>query len=97
MAAGEGTRMRSSMPKVLHRGLRATDGRLADPRREGGRRGAGLRDRLARSRPLRPAFPNGTETVVQPEADGTGGAIRAALDVVRDVRDGRWSSPAITP
>jgi bifunctional UDP-N-acetylglucosamine pyrophosphorylase/glucosamine-1-phosphate N-acetyltransferase len=35
-------------------------------------------------RDLSAALPNGTETIVQPEADGTGGALRAASDVVRD-------------
>jgi bifunctional UDP-N-acetylglucosamine pyrophosphorylase/glucosamine-1-phosphate N-acetyltransferase len=35
-------------------------------------------------RDLTPALPDGTETIVQPEADGTGGALRAALEVVRD-------------
>jgi bifunctional UDP-N-acetylglucosamine pyrophosphorylase/glucosamine-1-phosphate N-acetyltransferase len=34
-------------------------------------------------RDLSSALPEGTETVVQPESDGTGGAIRAALDIVR--------------
>ena len=33
---------------------------------------------------LTPALPEGTETIVQPVADGTGGALRAAADVVRD-------------
>ncbi len=35
-------------------------------------------------RDITPGLPEGTETVVQPEADGTGGAIRAAHDIVRD-------------
>jgi bifunctional UDP-N-acetylglucosamine pyrophosphorylase/glucosamine-1-phosphate N-acetyltransferase len=34
-------------------------------------------------RDISPGLPDGAEIVVQPEADGTGGAIRAALDVVR--------------
>jgi bifunctional UDP-N-acetylglucosamine pyrophosphorylase/glucosamine-1-phosphate N-acetyltransferase len=50
-------------------------------------RGAGA-DRVAvivsPDRDLTPALPEGTETVIQPEADGTGGAIRAAHDIVRD-------------
>lgn len=33
---------------------------------------------------LTPVLPDGTETIVQPVADGTGGALRAAADVVRD-------------
>jgi bifunctional UDP-N-acetylglucosamine pyrophosphorylase/glucosamine-1-phosphate N-acetyltransferase len=35
------------------------------------------------NRDLTSALPNGTETVVQPEADGTGGALRAAIELVR--------------
>jgi bifunctional UDP-N-acetylglucosamine pyrophosphorylase/glucosamine-1-phosphate N-acetyltransferase len=34
-------------------------------------------------RDLSPALPNGTETVVQPQADGTGGALRAAIEIIR--------------
>jgi bifunctional UDP-N-acetylglucosamine pyrophosphorylase/glucosamine-1-phosphate N-acetyltransferase len=34
-------------------------------------------------RDLSPALPNGTETVIQQEADGTGGALRAAKDVIQ--------------
>ena len=33
---------------------------------------------------LTPVLPEGTETIVQPVADGTGGALRAAAEVVRD-------------
>ena len=33
-------------------------------------------------------LPEGTETVVQPEADGTGGAIRAALPLIEESGDG---------
>ena len=35
-------------------------------------------------RDLTAGLPEGTETVIQPEADGTGGAVRAAHDIVRD-------------
>jgi len=35
-------------------------------------------------RDLTPGLPDGTETVIQPDADGTGGAVRAAHDIVRD-------------
>jgi bifunctional UDP-N-acetylglucosamine pyrophosphorylase/glucosamine-1-phosphate N-acetyltransferase len=82
MAAGEGTRMRSSLPKVLH----PVCGRpmVAWPVMAAKDAGA---DRIAvivsPDRDLTPGLPNGTETVVQPEADGTGGAIRAAHDLVR--------------
>src|SRR4029079_6374521 len=82
MAAGEGTRMRSSLPKMLH----PVCGRPMIPL-------AVLVAREARAervcvivspdRDLSSALPEGTETVVQPESDGTGGAIRAALEIVR--------------
>ena len=32
----------------------------------------------------RPGLPKGHETVVQPEANGTGGAVRAAIESIRD-------------
>jgi bifunctional UDP-N-acetylglucosamine pyrophosphorylase/glucosamine-1-phosphate N-acetyltransferase len=35
-------------------------------------------------RDLAPGLPGATETVVQPEANGTGGAMRAAIDAIRD-------------
>ena len=35
-------------------------------------------------RDISSGLPNGVETVVQPEPDGTGGAIRAAIDLVHD-------------
>jgi bifunctional UDP-N-acetylglucosamine pyrophosphorylase/glucosamine-1-phosphate N-acetyltransferase len=77
IAAGEGTRMRSSLPKVLHplcgrplilwpisAALEAGAGKVVvvdSPKRR-------LEDRL----------PEGVEVVVQPEANGTGGAVAAA-------------------
>jgi bifunctional UDP-N-acetylglucosamine pyrophosphorylase/glucosamine-1-phosphate N-acetyltransferase len=82
MAAGEGTRMRSSLPKMMH----PVCGRpmVAWPVAAANEAGA---DRVAvivsPSRDLSDVLPDGTETVIQPEADGTGGAIRAALDLVR--------------
>ena len=57
MAAGEGTRMRSSTAEDAASRLRAADGRLADPRRPRGRRRAGRGDRLAGARHLRRASP----------------------------------------
>ena len=82
MAAGEGTRMRSALPKVLH----PVCGRpmVAWPVAAAHDAGA---DRIAviasPDRDLTPGLPNGTEIVIQPEADGTGGAVRAAHDLVR--------------
>jgi bifunctional UDP-N-acetylglucosamine pyrophosphorylase/glucosamine-1-phosphate N-acetyltransferase len=82
MAAGEGTRMHSSLPKVLH----PVCGRPMVAWPVMAAKGAGA-DRVAvivsPDRDLTPGLPNGTETVVQPEPDGTGGAVRAAHDIVR--------------
>ncbi len=83
MAAGEGTRMRSSLPKVLHE----VCGRpmIAWPVLAAREAGAGkVVVIVSPDRDLTPGLPEGTETVVQPEANGTGGAVRAALDFVRD-------------
>jgi bifunctional UDP-N-acetylglucosamine pyrophosphorylase/glucosamine-1-phosphate N-acetyltransferase len=81
MAAGEGTRMRSSVPKMLH----PVCGRpmVAWPVLAACDAGA---ERVcvivSPERNLSAALPEGTETVVQSHSDGTGGAIRAALDVI---------------
>jgi bifunctional UDP-N-acetylglucosamine pyrophosphorylase/glucosamine-1-phosphate N-acetyltransferase len=83
MAAGEGTRMRSSLPKVLH----PVCGRpmVAWPVLAAREAGAGrIAVIVAPDRDLKPGLPAGTETVVQPQPDGTGGAVRAAHDIVRD-------------
>jgi bifunctional UDP-N-acetylglucosamine pyrophosphorylase/glucosamine-1-phosphate N-acetyltransferase len=75
--------MRSSLPKVLH----PVCGRpmIAWPVLAAREAGA---DRVyvivSPDQDLGTALPEGTETVVQPERDGTAGAIRAAVDVVRD-------------
>jgi bifunctional UDP-N-acetylglucosamine pyrophosphorylase/glucosamine-1-phosphate N-acetyltransferase len=83
MAAGEGTRMHSAVPKVLHE----VCGRpmIAWPILAARDAGAGrICVIIPPDRDLSPVLPNGTETIVQPQADGTGGALRAALDVIRD-------------
>jgi bifunctional UDP-N-acetylglucosamine pyrophosphorylase/glucosamine-1-phosphate N-acetyltransferase len=83
MAAGQGTRMRSAVPKVLHE----ICGRpmVAWPILAAQQAGAGrVCVIVSPDRDLSAALPNGTETIVQPEADGTGGALRAASDVVRE-------------
>jgi bifunctional UDP-N-acetylglucosamine pyrophosphorylase/glucosamine-1-phosphate N-acetyltransferase len=83
MAAGEGTRMRSSVPKMLH----PVCGRpmIAWPVIAAREAGA---DRVcvivSAERKVADALPEGTETVVQAHPDGTGGAIRAALEVIAD-------------
>ncbi len=82
MAAGRGTRMKSALPKVLH----PVCGRAMIAWPVLAARRAGI-DRIAvivsPGGELGEAMPEGCETVVQPEPDGTGGAIRAAIEVVR--------------
>jgi bifunctional UDP-N-acetylglucosamine pyrophosphorylase / glucosamine-1-phosphate N-acetyltransferase len=83
MAAGEGTRMRSSVPKVLHE----VCGRpmLAWPIAAAREAGAGrICVIVPPDRDLSAALSDGAETIVQPEPDGTGGALRAAADVVHE-------------
>jgi bifunctional UDP-N-acetylglucosamine pyrophosphorylase / glucosamine-1-phosphate N-acetyltransferase len=81
LAAGQGTRMRSDTPKVLHElcgrpmglwpvvaALRAGAGRVV------------VVDSPAQ--PLRKVLPEGVELVVQPQPNGTGGAVVAAASVL---------------
>lgn len=83
MAAGQGTRMRSDLPKVLH----PVCGRpmILWPVMAASAAGA---DRIvvvvSPDRDLGGILPDGVETVVQPESDGTGGAAMAALDQIRE-------------
>ena len=83
MAAGEGTRMRSSVPKVLHPvcGRPMVAWVVLAAQAAGAGRVAVI---VSPHHDIDAALPEGTETVVQAEADGTGGAVRAALDLVRD-------------
>ena len=75
--------MRSSLPKVMH----PLCGRplVAWPVLAAREAGAG-RVAVIKSphHDLSSVLPEGTETVVQEEANGTGGAIRSALDVIRE-------------
>ena len=82
MAAGEGTRMRSSVPKVLHPvcGRPMIAWPIQAAREAGAERVCVI---VSAERDLSGALPDGTETIVQPDADGTGGAVRAALEVIR--------------
>ncbi|MGH2985717.1 MAG: bifunctional UDP-N-acetylglucosamine diphosphorylase/glucosamine-1-phosphate N-acetyltransferase GlmU [Solirubrobacterales bacterium] len=83
MAAGQGTRMRSALPKVLHPvcGRPMVAWPVLAAREAGAARVAVI---VSPDRDLAPGLPEGTETVIQPEPDGTGGAVRAAHDIVRD-------------
>ncbi len=82
MAAGQGTRMRSAVPKVMHEicGRPMVAWPILAAREAGAGRICAI---VSPDRDLSAALPNGTETIVQPEPDGTGGALRAAADVVR--------------
>ncbi|HEX5763692.1 MAG TPA: bifunctional UDP-N-acetylglucosamine diphosphorylase/glucosamine-1-phosphate N-acetyltransferase GlmU [Solirubrobacterales bacterium] len=83
LAAGEGKRMRSSLPKMLH----PVCGRpmVAWPVLAARQAGAGRVVAIGSPHhDLSPGLPEGVDTVVQPEPDGTGGAVRAALDPIRE-------------
>ncbi len=83
MAAGQGTRMKSSLPKVLH----PVCGRMMIAWPVLAAREAGIGRVAVIVSPgsdLEESLPDGVETVVQPESDGTGGAVRAAIEVVRE-------------
>jgi bifunctional UDP-N-acetylglucosamine pyrophosphorylase/glucosamine-1-phosphate N-acetyltransferase len=81
MAAGEGTRMRSSVPKMLHPvcGRPMVAWPVLAARDAGAERVCVI---VSPERNLASGLPEGTETAVQSHSDGTGGAIRAALDVI---------------
>lgn len=83
MAAGEGTRMRSSLPKVLHPvcGRPMVAWPILAARDAGAGRVAAI---VSPDRDVSAGLPEGTETVVQTEPDGTGGAVRAALELIRE-------------
>ena len=78
--------MRSSLPKVLH----PVCGRamIAWPILAAREAGAGrVIAIISPDRDLTPGLPDGTETVVQPEANGTGGAMLAAGAAIRDAEE----------
>jgi bifunctional UDP-N-acetylglucosamine pyrophosphorylase/glucosamine-1-phosphate N-acetyltransferase len=78
MAAGQGTRMRSALPKVLHE----LCGRPMVTWPVLAARAAGAERVVVVGSPgvdLAPALPEGTHVATQPVSDGTGGAVLAAL------------------
>jgi bifunctional UDP-N-acetylglucosamine pyrophosphorylase/glucosamine-1-phosphate N-acetyltransferase len=84
MAAGEGTRMRSSLPKMLH----PVCGRpmVAWPI-IAAREATGAEWIVAIDSPKQnsvPGLPDKVRIVTQPEPNGTGGAIRAALPLIEE-------------
>jgi bifunctional UDP-N-acetylglucosamine pyrophosphorylase/glucosamine-1-phosphate N-acetyltransferase len=82
MAAGEGTRMRSSLPKMLHPvcGRPMVAWPILAAREAGAGRVVAI---VSPERDISAGLPAGVETVVQPQPDGTGGALRAALEQIR--------------
>jgi bifunctional UDP-N-acetylglucosamine pyrophosphorylase / glucosamine-1-phosphate N-acetyltransferase len=83
MAAGQGTRMRSAVPKVLHEvcGRPMIAWPILAAREAGASRVCVI---VSPEHDLSAALPEGVETIPQAVADGTGGALRTAVDVVRD-------------
>ncbi len=83
MAAGEGTRMRSSTPKMLHPvcGRPMVAWPILAARAAGAGRVAVI---VSPGRDLSAGLPEGVESVEQPRADGTGGAVRAALPMIAE-------------
>src|SRR4051794_17076756 len=83
MAAGAGTRMRSSLPKMLHPicGRPMVAWPMLAAREAGAGRVAAI---VSPERDISAGLPEGGETVAQPQPDGTGGALRAALDQIRE-------------
>jgi bifunctional UDP-N-acetylglucosamine pyrophosphorylase/glucosamine-1-phosphate N-acetyltransferase len=83
MAAGEGTRMRSSLPKMLHPvcGRPLVAWPILAAREAGAGRVAAI---VSAERDISAGLPDGVETVVQSQSDGTGGAVRAALPLIEE-------------
>ena len=75
--------MRSSLPKVLHPvcGRPMIAWPVLAARAAGAARVAVI---VSPDRDLTPGLPEGTETVVQPESNGTGGAVLAAIDLISE-------------
>jgi bifunctional UDP-N-acetylglucosamine pyrophosphorylase/glucosamine-1-phosphate N-acetyltransferase len=85
MAAGEGTRMRSSTPKMLHPvcGRPMVAWPILAAREAGGVSGR-VAAIVSPGRDISAGLPDGVETIEQPRPDGTGGAIRAALPLIEE-------------
>jgi bifunctional UDP-N-acetylglucosamine pyrophosphorylase/glucosamine-1-phosphate N-acetyltransferase len=85
MAAGEGTRMRSSLPKMLHpvcgRAMVAWPIEAAREAIEGEWNVVVIDSPKQNSVP---GLPDKVRIVTQPEPDGTGGAVRAALPLIEE-------------
>jgi len=81
MAAGEGTRMRSSLPKMLHPvcGRAMVAWPIIAAREAGAGRVVAI---VSPNQNIVPGLPDQVQIVTQPQPDGTGGAIRAALPLI---------------
>ncbi|HST33357.1 MAG TPA: bifunctional UDP-N-acetylglucosamine diphosphorylase/glucosamine-1-phosphate N-acetyltransferase GlmU [Solirubrobacteraceae bacterium] len=88
LAAGQGTRMRSATPKVLHElcGLPMVLWPVRAALAAGAARVVVV-DSPART--IEPVLPQGVELAVQPEPNGTGGAVAAAIEQL----DGSGEAP----
>jgi bifunctional UDP-N-acetylglucosamine pyrophosphorylase / glucosamine-1-phosphate N-acetyltransferase len=83
MAAGEGTRMRSSLPKMLH--PVCARAMVAWPIIAAREAGAGRVVAIdSPNQNIVPGLPDKVQIVTQPQPDGTGGAVRAALPLVEE-------------
>jgi bifunctional UDP-N-acetylglucosamine pyrophosphorylase/glucosamine-1-phosphate N-acetyltransferase len=85
MAAGEGTRMRSSLPKMLHPvcGRAMVAWPIIAAREAGAGRVVAI---VSPNQNIVPGLPDQVQIVTQPQADGTGGAIRAALPLIEQAK-----------
>ena len=81
MAAGQGTRMRSAVPKVLHpvAGRAMVEWPIGAAREAGAGRIVVI---VSPERDIAGVLPDHVESVPQPVSDGTGGALRAAREVI---------------
>jgi bifunctional UDP-N-acetylglucosamine pyrophosphorylase/glucosamine-1-phosphate N-acetyltransferase len=83
MAAGEGTRMRSSLPKMLHPvcGRAMVAWPILAAREAGAGRVVAI---VSPNQNIVPGLPDKVQIVTQPQPDGTGGAVRAALSLIEE-------------
>jgi bifunctional UDP-N-acetylglucosamine pyrophosphorylase/glucosamine-1-phosphate N-acetyltransferase len=83
MAAGEGTRMRSSTPKMLHPvcGRAMVAWPIVSARKAGAGRVVAI---VSPNQNIVPGLPDKVQLVTQPQPDGTGGAVRAALPLIEE-------------
>jgi bifunctional UDP-N-acetylglucosamine pyrophosphorylase/glucosamine-1-phosphate N-acetyltransferase len=83
MAAGEGTRMRSSLPKMLHPvcGRAMVAWPIIAAREAGAGRVVAI---VSPNQNIVPGLPDKVQIVTQPQPDGTGGAVRAALPLIEE-------------